>query len=29
LAGTPLEATPEYVYRYAAEGGGRQLLEIE
>ena len=28
-AGTPLEATPEYVYRYAAEGGGRQLFEIE
>jgi phosphoribosyl 1,2-cyclic phosphodiesterase len=28
-AGTPLEATPEYVYRYAAEGGARQLFEIE
>jgi phosphoribosyl 1,2-cyclic phosphodiesterase len=27
--GTPLEATPEYVYRYAAEGGARQLFEIE
>ena len=28
-AGTPLEATPEYVYRYAAEGEARQLFEIE
>ena len=27
--GTPLEATPEYVYRYAAESGARQLFEIE
>jgi hypothetical protein len=27
--GTQLEATPEYVYRYAAEGGARQLFEIE
>jgi phosphoribosyl 1,2-cyclic phosphodiesterase len=27
--GTPLEATPEYVYRYAAQDGARQLFEIE
>ena len=27
--GTPLEPTPEYVYRYAAEAGARQLFEIE
>jgi phosphoribosyl 1,2-cyclic phosphodiesterase len=27
--GTPLEVTPEYIYRYAAEDGARQLFEIE